>query len=295
MRANYAFCVIRLFLCAFYLILWMNTFKSDFLLGLRLFYHSKLLVVIFWFSLLLLVGFYVSVQFSARQMATVSMDIGFSIVRLVMPILIVLLVQELFGREFERKLYLSSFAYPRSRTVWLLSRLWVVLSVMLLVLACFVILLAVLSAYAMGLYHQATTVSLGVPYLVAVGMLALDLVVVAAFAVLLAVSARTPSFVLLGVLGFVFIARSYTPLLELLSANPYVVEGFADPRIYRDSIGMLAFLLPDLGRLDVRMIALYGDMGFLPADWVLMIFSTLSYVMVLLGLSVWVLNKREFS
>lgn len=273
----------------------MNKFKSDFFLGFRLFYHSRLLVVIFWFSFLLLIGFYVSVQFSARQMATVSMDVGFSIIRLVMPILIVLLVQELFGREFERKLYLGSFAYPRSRTVWLLSRLWVVLSIVLLVLVGFAVVLAALSAYALQLYNQATVVSLGLPYLITVGMLALDLAVVTALAVLLAVSARTPSFVLLGVLGFVLMARSYTPLVELLSANPYVVEGFADPRIYRDSIGMLAFLLPDLGRLDVRMIALYNDMAFFPSDWALLISATLAYVFVLLGLSVWVLNKREFS
>jgi Cu-processing system permease protein len=273
----------------------MNTFRADFLLGLRLFYHSRLLGVIFWFSLLILIGFYVAVQFSARQMATVSMDVGISIVRLVMPILIVLLVQELFGREFERKLYLSSFAYPRSRTIWLLSRLWVILAIVFVVLACFVIVLAALSAYAMELYHQATAVSLGLPYLVTVGMLALDLTVVTVFAVLLAVSARTPSFVLLGVFGFVLIARSYTPLIELLSANPYVVEGFADPRIYRDSIGMLAFLLPDLGRLDVRMIALYNDMAFFPSDWALMLSATLAYVAALLGLSVWVLNKREFN
>lgn len=273
----------------------MNNFRADFFLGLRLFYHSRLLGVVFWFSLLLLVGFYVAVQFSARQMATVSMDVGLSIIRLVMPVLIVLLVQEFFGREFERKFYLSSFAYPRSRTVWLLSRLCVILSIIFVVLACFVVVQAALSAYAMGLYHQATAISLGLPYLITVGMLALDLAVVTAFAVLLAVSARTPSFVLLGVLGFVLIARSYTPLIELLSANPYVVEEFADPRIYQDSLSMLAFILPDLGRLDVRMITLYNDMAFLPADWPLMIVATLAYCAVLLGLSIWVLNKREFS
>jgi hypothetical protein len=100
---------------------------------------------------------------------------------------------------------------------------------------------------------------------------------------------------LLGVLGFVLIARSYTPLIELLSANPYVVQDFADPRLYQDSVGLLALILPDLGRLDVRMIALYNDMAFLPDDWPLLIVATLAYCAVLLGLSIWVLNKREFN
>nr|WP_298116907.1 hypothetical protein [uncultured Pseudomonas sp.] len=273
----------------------MGHFKADFLLGLRLIYHSRLLGVVFWIFLLLLVGFYLAVQFSARQMATVSMDVGLSIIRFVMPVLIVLFVQELFGREFERKLHLSSFACPRGRTVWLLSRLLAILCIVFSALICLVTVLAMLSAYAMSLYHQSTVISLGTPYLITVGMLALDLAVVAAVAILLAVSARTPSFVLLGVLGFVLVARSYTPLIELLSANPYVVEGFADPRIYKESMGLLAFVLPDLGRLDVRMIALYNDMAFLPADWPLLVVAISAYIVFLLSLSVWVLNKREFS
>lgn len=273
----------------------MANFKADFLLSLRLIYQSRLLWIFFWLFFLLLIGFYIAMQFSARQMATVSMDFGLSIIRFVMPVSIVLFVHELFSREFERKLYLSSFTYPRGRTVWLLSRLCSILVVVFFALVFLSCVLAMLSAYAMSLYHQATAVSLGVPYLITIGMLALDLTVVLAFAVLLAVSARTPSFVLLGVLGFVLVARSYTPLIELLSANPYVVEGFADPRIYKESIGLLAFLLPDLGRLDVRMIALYNSMEFLPGDWLLMIFGLFAYVVFLLGLSVWILNKREFS
>ena len=273
----------------------MNFLKADFLLALRLAYHSRLPSIVFWLLLLLLLSFYISIQFSARQLATVSMDIGLSVIRFALPLLIVLLVQELFSREFERKLYLNSFTYPRSRTTWLLARLLAILFVIITALVCLATVLAILSSYAESIYHQATMISLGTPFLITIGMLALDFVVVTAIAILLAVSARTPSFVLLGTIGFVLIARSYTPIIELLRNNPHVISEIADPRLYQDSLGLLAFILPDLGRLDVRMIALYNDMTFLPSDWPLLIVATLAYVAVLLGLSIWVLNKREFS
>jgi len=157
------------------------------------------------------------------------------------------------------------------------------------------LILAAMAVLAAGSYEQTTPVGLGFPYLVTLSFVAVDLLVVVAIATLLAISAATPSFVLIGTIGFVLIARSYTPIMDLLHNSPYVVNQFADPGLYKDSLGLLAFLMPDLGRLDVRMIALYDQMRFLPSDWPLLVGATLIYVVSLLALTSWVLNKREFN
>ena len=124
---------------------------------------------------------------------------------------------------------------------------------------------------------------------------AVDIAVVLAIATLLAVSTTTPSFVLIGTLGFVLIARSYMPILQLMQGADYLVDKIADPRLYKDSLSLLNFVLPDLGTLDVRMIALYDKMEFLPGHWLLLLGATLAYAVALLSLAVWRLNTREFN
>lgn len=234
-------------------------------------------------------------QFSARQPTTVALDVGLSVIRLALPLLAVLLVQELFSREFERKLYLNSFTYPRPRSHWLLGRVAAIMMLCCGLLLVMGIILALLVRFGSGDYAQATPVSLGLPYVITLAFIAIDLLVVISIATLLAISAKTPGFVLIGTIGFTLIARSYTPIIELLRDNPYAVARFADPRLYQDSLGVLAFLLPDLGRMDVRMIALYDKLTFLPSEWPLLIGATIAYSAALLALAVWVLNKREYN
>jgi len=273
----------------------MNSIKADFYQGTSIALHSRLTSIVFWLVAALTASVILADQFSARQSATVALDVGLSVIRLALPLLAILLVQELVSREFERKLYLTSFTYPRGRLFWLLGRVAAILLLGIVLLAIMGAILALLTVYAGSDYKQTTPISLGFPYIITLCFIAIDQLVVIAIAILLAVSAATPSFVLVGTIGFILIARSYTPIIELLRSNPYVVSNFADPRIYQDSLGLLAFLLPDLGRLDVRMIALYDKMAFLPPDWPLLLAATLAYVVALLALAVWVLNKREFN
>ncbi len=273
----------------------MNVVKSDIYQGLCIAFHSRLSSIAFWLIAGLLISVILAAQFSARQPATVALDVGLSVMRLALPLLVVLLVQELFSREFERKLYLCTFTYPRARIYWLLGRVTATLLICIGMLLIMGLILAILATYVSGDYEQSTPISLGLPYVTTLLFIAVDLLVIIAISTLLAVSASTPSFVLIGTLGFTLIARSYTPIIELLRSNPYVVANFADPRIYQDSLGLLSFILPDLGRLDVRMISLYDEMAFMPNDWPLLLLSVFAYIGTLLSLAVWVLNKREFN
>lgn len=273
----------------------MASIKEDILISWRIASHSRLNSIVLWLCAALIVCVLLAYQFSARQPATVAMDVGISVIRLALPLLVILLVQELFSREIERKLYLNSFTYPRSRAYWLLGRVVTIFLICVGMLVIMGLLLALLTKFAGSSYKEATPVGLGLPYIIVLAFIVVDLLVVIAMSTLLAISASTYSFVLIGTIGFTLIARSYTPIIQLLRNNPYAVSNFSDPHLYQDSLGLLSFILPDLGRLDVRMIALYDKMNFLPADWLFLLTATLTYVTALLALSIWILNKREFN
>ena len=143
-----------------------------------------------------------------------------------------------------------------------------------------------------GVYPQATPVAMGQPYLIVIAFMALDLLVLAALATLLAVVASTPSFVLIGTFGFMLVARSYGAIVDLLSRDAGLVSNAEG---YRASLGVLGYLLPDLGALDLRMLALYGKPEFLPADWPWLLLSNFGYAFSLLALAVWALQRKRFA
>lgn len=263
--------------------------------SLRLLVAGRYWLHSFWLGIAVGIVAITGMLFATRQPSTTALDAGLSLARIGLPLLTILAVQELFSREFDKKFYLNSLCYPASRSRWLFGRMLAVIIYALATLLYVSIPIIGVVLYAPSIYQQATPVGLSTPFFVTLIFLALDLIVTALISIFLALVSRTPSFVLVGTLGFIIVARSYTPIIELLREAPDVVSKFADPRLYQDSLGLLAFILPDLGRLDVRMIALYNDMTFLPHDWPLLVFSILTYAVALIGLSIWVLNKREFN
>lgn len=264
----------------------------DFLNALRLALKANFAWMAAGVVLVMAVAMLLSSYFSGRQPATVALDVGFSTIRLLLPLLIVLLVQELLSREFDKRYYLSSLSYPRGRCGLLLGRFAAVLALLLGLLLVLGLLQVALVYFIGGIYPQATPVALGQPLLVVMAFMALDLLLLAALATLLAVVASTPSFVLLGTFGFMLIARSYGAIVELLGRDAGLV-GNAEG--YRASLGVLGYLLPDLGALDLRMLALYGKPEFLPSDWPWLLLSNLAYALALLALAVWVLQRKRFA
>ncbi|WP_172143920.1 ABC transporter permease [Pseudomonas tumuqii] len=264
----------------------------DFLTALRLAFKANFVWMAAGVLLVVALATLLSAYFGGRQPTTVALDVGLSTIRLLVPLLIVLLVQELLSREFDKRYYLNSLTYPRGRRSLLLGRFAALLA-MLLGLLLVLGLLQVLLVGLIGDAHpQATPVAMGQPYLIVIAFMALDLLVLAALATLLAVVASTPSFVLLGTFGFMLVARSYGAIVELLSRGAELV-GNAEG--YRASLGVLGYLLPDLGALDLRMLALYGQPEFLPADWPWLLLSSLAYACALLALAVWALQRKRFA
>lgn len=267
-------------------------FIADYQTSLKLALKARYSLLAVWLLLVVAGSVILGAQFSGRQPATVGLDVGLSALRLLLPILAALLAQELIAKEFERRYYLTSLTYPRQRYQFLLGRL---LSIFTLIIALLVVmagLIAILVWYISQDYSQATPVALGTHYLVTISFIALDLFILTCMGAFIATVATTPSFILVGTIGFMLIGRSYATIIALVNAEHDVVN---NPELYSQSLKMLGYIIPDLAALDVRMISLYGTMEFLPANWPVMVLGVLSYGFALIGLSLWALQRKHFS
>lgn len=265
---------------------------AELIIALKLAFRARLTSMLVWITLALILAVLLSAQFSGRQPATVALDVGLSVIRLALPLVIVFLAQEFFSREFDRRYFLTSLSYPRPRWQFLLGRFFGMLGIVLATLAFLGALLALLVGFVGQGYDQATPVALGTPYITTLGFIGQDLLVIAAIATLLGIVAITPSFVLIGTFGFLLVARSYAGIIDLLENERYVVD---NPELYQSSLGILRYLLPDLGALDVRRIALYNHWEFLPEQWLMLLITSLTYALALLAISAWLLNRKQFS
>ncbi|HEY6896837.1 MAG TPA: ABC transporter permease subunit [Rhodocyclaceae bacterium] len=270
----------------------MNSLLADFRLAVLLIARSRLWLIAASLAGLLASIAWLSAQFSPRQPATVALDVGLSFIRLVVPVLAVLHIQELLAREVDRRQILTSLTYPRSRAVFLVARYAAVVAVA----AGLTLLLAMVLAGVVGLagggYKQSTPVALGLPYALTIGSAVLDFAVVAAFATALAAVATTPNLVLLGGIGFMIAARSASTIVQLLEREHDLVKG---AQWYQQGLQWVQWILPDLAALDVRPVALYGKLEMLPqAPWALVLMA-LGYISVLLILACMRFERRQFA
>jgi len=262
--------------------------RTGFLLARR----ARYLWTCLWLTLAVLAAAFLASQFSGRQPATVALDVGISTMRLLLPLLIIFLAQELLSREFDRRYFLTSLSYPRPRHRFLLARLGTILLLGYAAMIVIAVTLALLTMMVASGYEQATPVDLGSAYWLNLGFFAVDLFVLTALATLLAVVATTPSFVLIGTLGFMLVARSYSTIITLLENKRWLFES---SELYQQSLSILNFLLPDLAALDIRMISLYGKMEFLPNDWQASLTAVLAYGVALIVLAILFLQRKRFS
>jgi len=238
-----------------------------------------------------LIAAWMAAYFSGRQPSVVALDVGISIVRIFFPFILVLLVQELFFKEFERRYFLGSLSYPGERVAVLLGRFFSAFVLIFAGLFGVAFLLGVMVWGVGEIYGVVSPVDLWGGYAVTVLFIAVDFLLLTALAVFLSTIASVSGFILIGTLGFMVVARSFAPVLELLMHDASVV---ANAENYRAGVGVLGYLLPDLSALDVRMVALYGRFEFLPGDWLIMVLSILAYTSSLLALAIFSLNRKRF-
>lgn len=266
--------------------------SSIFLASLRLAFRAHYFRFVFFSVFFMLVSIFLSSVFSGRQPATVGLDVGISVVRIMVPLVAILLTQELLFREFERRYFMGSLSYPYARSTFLLGRFLAIVVLAFLMLTLMSFALKGGAQFVGRSYEQGARTDLDFPYFIVMVFVALDVLVLVALACLLSVTASTSGFVLVGSLGFMLVARSYSAIVALLARDSGVVN---NSEAYGVGLGWLGYLLPDLGSLDVRMIALYGRMELLPSDWPWLVASNFFYVVFLLSLAVWAINRKRIA
>lgn len=261
---------------------------SSLLSGIRS--HSFQLLVIL--SLFIIGLAWLTANFSARHPETLALDVGLSGMRAVLIFMALFWVQDLIGRDIERKTVMFALSYPVPRSYYLLGRF------------IGIALLSAGSVTVMGTllwctlqfnpvdYQQVTPVDTGLAYWATCAYLYLTIMVVAAFALLVATISTTPMLPLLLGIGFAVVASSIGATLDFLLYSELAEDA------QRESLsGLLqtaSWIFPDLSRLDIRDWALYGAQPD-ARQLLLPLGMACSYIAVMLGLAVNRFQAREFT
>jgi ABC-type transport system involved in multi-copper enzyme maturation permease subunit len=259
--------------------------------ALRSGFRSRAIVLILTLGTLLVGLAFLASSFSPRQPQTVALDVGLSGIRFSLVLLAVFWVQELVGREVERRTVLYALSYPVSRAAYVLGRFVGIVYLLATATALLGALLWLAVKFSGEHYAQTFGVSLGWAYAASLFGLWVDAVVVAAFALLIATLSTVQMLpVALGIM-FAVAGKSLGAVLD------YIARGADGDPVLMNRFGPLIqaiqWILPDLSRLDWRVWSMYG----VPLPEGAALYSLLmatAYAAILLALAVMSFSRREF-
>ncbi len=247
---------------------------------------------VFFLGLAFVAIAYLSASFSPRQPRTVALDIGFSGLRFSLVLYAIALVQELVGNEVERRSVVLSLSYPVSRAGYLFGR-YLGIAALVGCAAAFLGGLLALAVHLSGLhYAQQFSVSLGLPYWMAVVGLWFDVLVVVAFALWIAALSTVRMMPL--ALGAVFavLAKAMGGVADYLARGADGQDHLV--AVYGPVLDVVRYVLPDLSRLDWRVWPMYGMVPDAMTA-LLSVVMALAYTALMLGLALHAFSRREFS
>lgn len=233
---------------------------------------------------------YLSSAFSPRQPKTVALDVGLSGIRISLVLFALFWIQELIGREIDRRTVLFALTYPVARGHYVVGRYLGVLGLLALAAAMLGILLWIVVQYTGLGYEQGFGIKGGFPYWTTIAGLWVDAAVVAAFALWIATLSTVPMLPLALGLAFAIGGKSLGAVVEYLAKG---ADGDAELMRFAPIINVIQWVLPDLSRLDWRAWPMYG----LPPDGQALGLSLIlaaSYAALLLSLAVITFTRREF-
>jgi Cu-processing system permease protein len=263
-----------------------------FLASWRAGFRSRVLLVFFLLGLALVFCAYLSASFSMRQLQTVTLDVGFSGLRLCLVLISITLVQDLVGREIERRSVIFSLSYPCSRASYLFGRFFGVIALSLVATVILALLLWLAVMLVGAGYEQVHRVELGGAYWFTVGGLWLDSVVVTSFVLLICALATSSLLPLVAGISFAVVGKAFGPLLEYIARG---ADGQAEMvAAYRPLLAVAEWIIPDLSRLDWRIWPMYGLAPEI-ATVLMSVLMALLYAAAMLMFSSWIFARREFS
>jgi len=241
----------------------------------------------------LLVGVaYLSASFSPRQPKTVALDVGFSGMRFSLVLFALFWVQELVGREIERRTVMYALSYPVSRGAYIIGRYIGILGLLALAALLLGMLLWLTTLSVGAAYEQSFLVGLGLPFWVNVLGIWVDAALVASFALWIASLSTVPMLpVALGI-AFAIAGKSLGAVIQYLGSGAGGdLELYSK---YNPIIETLQWVLPDMSRLDWRVWPMYELFPGFPTIG-LGVLMAVGYALMLLALAVLSFSRREFS
>ena len=263
-----------------------------FLASWRAGFRSRALLAYFILGVTLVFVAYLSASFSMRQLRTVALDVGLSGLRFCLVFISITLVQDLVGREIERRSVVFSLSYPCSRASYLLGRFLGVIALSCVAAVVLALLLWIAVMFAGGSFEQEHRVVLGWPYWITIGGLWLDSVVVTSFVLLVCTVATTSLLPLSAGIAFAIVGKAFGSLVEYIAHGAGGQDEMA--AAYRPLLAVTKWLIPDLSRLDWRIWPMYGvapETGSVG----LAVLMALLFIGAMLAFSAWIFARREFS
>ena len=263
-----------------------------FLASWRAGFRSRALLGFFLLGLVLVFFAYLTASFSMRQLRTVTLDVGLSGLRLCLVFISITLVQDLVGREIERRSVVFSLSYPCSRASYLIGRFLGVIALSGVAAIILGLLLWMAVMLAGGTFEQEHRVALGAAYWITISGVWLDAVVVTSFVLLVCSVATTSLLPLAAGIAFAVVGKSFGSLLDYIARG---ADGQAEMvAAYQPLLAVAQWLIPDLSRLDWRFWPMYGLAPEVNAI-ALAVLMALVYSAAMLAFSVWLFARREFS
>lgn len=189
--------------------------RSAWLSGFR----GRSFQMIFALGLLLVGAAYLASQFSPRQPQTVALDAGLSGLRFALVLQTLFWVQELVGREVERRTVILTLAYPVPRSRYIIGRFFGIAMLVFAATLVLAMLLWLMVLFAGGGYPSARPVALGLPYWLTILGLYLDVLVVLSFGLCLAALSTVPMLPLALGAVFAIAGRALGPVLDFVLAR----------------------------------------------------------------------------
>lgn len=255
-------------------------------------FRSRSVHVILVLGVLLVGVAFLSASFSPRQPITVALDVGLSGMRFSLVLFALFWVQELVGREVERRTVIYALSYPVSRGAYIIGRYLGILGLLALAALLLGMLLWLTTLYIGGDYEQGFRLGLGWPFWISVFGVWVDAALVAAFALWIASLSTVPMLpVALGI-AFAVAGKSLGAVIDYLARgadnDPEFVSRF------KPLIETVQWVLPDLSRLDWRVWPMYELFPGWPAMGIGLLMAA-GYAVVMIALSVMTFSRREFS
>jgi Cu-processing system permease protein len=266
--------------------------KQHILVAWRSGLRSRSIHALLFLGLLVMGGALLAAMFSGRQPHTVALDVGLSGIRFISLLMVLVWCQDLVGREIDRRTVYLALAYPAPRASYLLGRYLGVALLASIGVVILGVLLMVTVKFSGGTYVQASDVHLGGAFWATMGFILMDVLVVAAFAFLIAAIATTPLMPLALGAAFAIAARSLGPALDYLHDSQSGAAGLA--HTLAPVVESIRWIVPDLSRLDIRLATLYGQWPA-PETLMMSLGMALAYICVMMSVAIYVFGRREFS